>query len=301
MPRRHPVLLCLLLPLMPVAQAHAHAPASSAAASLAPDASDPAPLVLRLDPLLAESSLAAAGSASMAVLPTDTEEWGGRMTASLAMAAGNRQTTALRVDVDVAKREAGGKTSVVAAISESQSGRGDRRQTTAGRWSGTVEHDRDLDHDSFAFARAGAAQDRVLDLRLRTQVSVGVGRRLLRNPDETLEVTLGVGRTASRYAERKTIGGQTDTRFASNVLVLGNEYTRQITRDVQLKQRLEGTLSIDGDRNQTLNFSTVLSVDMTRTLALTVSFTDVYARRVAVGQRRNDATLTTGLSLRLGP
>lgn len=291
MPRRDPFLLCLLLPLMPVVQAHAQAPAPT----------DPEPLVLKADLVLAEESLAAAESASMAALPPDTDEWGGRMTASLALAAGNRQTAAARVDVDVSKRQAGGKTSVVAAVSESQSGRGDRRETTAGRWAGTVEHDRDLSPASFAFVRVGAGQDRILDLRLRTQVSVGVGRRVLRNPDETLDVSFGVGRTVSRYGERKTIGGQTDTRFASNVLVLGNEYTRQITRNVQLKQRVEGTMSVDGDRNQALNFSTVLSVDMTRTLALTVAFTDVYARRVAAGQRRNDATLTTGLSLRLGP
>jgi len=305
MPRHAPLLLCLLLPVASPAQAQAEALPSPPSAPLPTPSGARAvaraePLILRPDPVLVVAPQGAA--APFAASPADApSEWVGRMTASLALTAGNSQTTAARLDLDVAKRQAAGKTSVLAAVSESQSGRGAQRDTTAGRWAGTVEHDRDLDTDNFAFARVGAAHDRVLDLRVKTQVAVGVGRHVLREADETLDASVGVGRSVSRYRGLKTIGGETDTRFASNVVVLGNEYTRQFTPHVQLKQRLEGTFSIDGDRNQALHFSTVLSVDMTRTLALTVAFTDAYARRVAAGQRRNDAALTTGLSFRLGP
>lgn len=296
MSRHAPLLLCLLLPFASPAQAQAEAlPTPSGARAVA----RAEPLILRPDPVLVVAPQGAATPAATGPADAATE-WVGRMTASLALTAGNSQTTAARLDLDVAKRRASGKTSVLAAVSESQSGRGARRESTAGRWAGTVEHDRDLDADHFAFARVGAAHDRILDLRLRTQLAIGVGRHVLREADETLDASLGVGRSVSRYRGPKSIGGQTDTRFASNVVVLGNEYTRRFTPHVQLKQRLEGTFSIDGDRNQALHFSTVLSVDMTRTLALTVAFTDAYTRRVAEGQRRNDAALTTGLSLRLG-
>jgi len=235
---------------------------------------------------------------SLDIAPTP---WVGRMTASLSATSGNSHSRAAQADVDISRKRDGGKTTLTAIVAESQSGKGEERETTAGRWGGTAQHDRDIDVDHFAFARIGLEHDRVIDLQYRAQASLGLGRHLIIEPDRTLDVFAGLGHTVSRYGHPKTVGGDTDTRFASNNLLIGNEYTEQFTPTVSFKQRMEAYLSIDGDRNHLFKLSAALNVDMTRTLALTVGLTDTYNSRVASDQRRNDLALTTGLSVKIGP
>lgn len=231
----------------------------------------------------------------------DPLAWVGRMTASLSATSGNSRSRAAQVDVDVSRKKGGGKTTLTAVVSESQSGARSERETTAGRWGGTAQHDRDIDAEHFAFARMGIEHDRVIDLQMRTQAALGLGRHLVNEADRTLDVFAGLGRTVSRYRQEKTIGGETDSRFASNIVLIGNEYTRQFTPTVSFKQRLEGYLAIDGDRNHLYKLTMALNVDMTRTLALTVALSDTYNSRVASDQKRNDLALTTGLSVKIGP
>lgn len=273
------VLLPGLFCLSAVARAQDAAPAVPAVSAVASAAVDAAPPVPEPDPL----------------------QWVGRMTASLSATSGNSRSRAAQADVDISRKKDGGKTTLTAVVSESQAGSRRDRETTAGRWGGTAQHDRDIDPEYFAFARMGAEHDRVIDLQLRAQAAVGLGRHLLNETDRTLDVFAGLGRTVSRYRHEKTIGGETDSRFASNSLLLGNEYTAQFTPTVSFKQRLEGYLSIDGDRNHLFKLSAALNVDMTRTLALTVAVTDTYTSRVAADQKRNDLALTTGLSVKIGP
>lgn len=227
--------------------------------------------------------------------------WQGRMTASLSATAGNSRSSAAQVDVDIARKKDGGKTTLTAVVSEAQSGARSERETTAGRWGGTVQHDRDVDADHFAFARMGLEHDRVIELKVRAQAALGLGRHVIDEADRSLDVFAGLGRVVSHYREEKTIGGETDSRFASNILLIGNEYSHRFTPMVSLKQRLEGFIAIDGDRNHFYKFSTALNVDMTRTLALTVTVSDTYNSRVAADQKRNDLSLTTGLSVKIGP
>lgn len=231
----------------------------------------------------------------------DPLAWVGRMTASLSAVSGNSRSRAAQVDLDISRKKDGGKTTLTALVSEAQSGAKHERETTAGRWGGTMQHDRDVDAEYFAFARLGLEHDRVIDLQTRTQGALGLGRHLVNEADRTLDVFAGLGRTVSRYREEKTIGGETDSRFSSNIVLIGNEYTEQFTPTVSFKQRFEGYLSIDGDRNHLFKLSASLNVDMTRTLALTVGLTNSYNSRVASDQKRNDMALTTGLSVKIGP
>jgi putative salt-induced outer membrane protein YdiY len=232
--------------------------------------------------------------------PGQPSPWKGRMTASLSLESGNSRSREAQVDVDVARKKDGGKTTLTAQVSESQSGARNERETTAGRWGGTAQHDRDVDADHFAFARMATEHDRVIDLQVRAQAAVGLGRHLISEADRSFDVFAGLGRTVSRYRREKTIAGETDSRFASNILLIGNEYTHQFSPTVNLKQRLEGYLAIDGDRNHLYKLSAALNVDMTRTLALTVALTDTYNSRVAADQKRNNLSLTTGISVRIG-
>lgn len=252
-------------------------------------------------PAVVPAAVPAAPAAPEVPHEPDPLAWVGRMTASLSATSGNSRSRAAQVDVDVSRKKDGGKTTLTAVVSESQAGARHERETTAGRWGGTAQHDRDIDAEYFAFARMGIEHDRVIDLQTRTQAALGLGRHLVNEADRTFDVFAGVGRTVSRYRHEKTIGGETDSRFSSNIILIGNEYTQQFTPTVSFKQRVEGYLAVDGDRNHLFKLSAALNVDMTRTLALTLALTDTYNSRVAADQRRNDMALTTGLSVKIGP
>jgi hypothetical protein len=60
------------------------------------------------------------------------------MTASLSATTGNSRSRAAQVDVDVSRRKDGGKATLTALVSESQSGAKNDRETTAGKWGGTA-------------------------------------------------------------------------------------------------------------------------------------------------------------------
>lgn len=241
------------------------------------------------------------GGAAVDEEDADGSPWRGRMTASLSLTAGNSRTSAAQADLDIDRSRKGGKTSVLATVSEAQSGKGNERETTTARWAGSVQHDRDVDEVRYAFARLSLEHDRVIELQARTQTAIGVGHHLLVEEGRTLNVYAGLGRSVSFYREEKTIAGDTDSRFAYNFVLLGNEYTEQLTPTVLFKQRLEGLVSFSGQRSEVLRFRSSLHVDMTRTLALTVALNNTYNSRVAADERRNDLSFTTGLSVKIGP
>ena len=231
----------------------------------------------------------------------DPGAWRGRMTASLSATSGNGRTRALQVDTDVSRKRSGGKTTLTALINEAQSGVGRDRETTSARWGFTAQHDRDIDAQHFAFARIGADSDRVVDLALRTQLALGLGRHLIDDDERSLDVFAGAARNFTRYREPQLIGRKFSQQFSSTGLLLGNEYSEQVSPTVLFKQRLEGYVGLDGNRDRLLKLTTSLQVDVTRRLALTVALSDTYNNRVAADQKRNDLSLTTGLSVKIGP
>lgn len=231
----------------------------------------------------------------------DPGAWRGRMTASLSATAGNSRTRALQVDTDVSRKRHGGKTTLTALINEAQSGVGRDRETTSAKWAATAQHDRDIDEQHFAFARLGAESDRVVELSLRTQMAVGLGRHLIAEDERSLDVFAGVARSSTRYREPQLIGGERSQRFSSTGVLLGDEYSEQLSPTVLFKQRLEGYVGLDGNRDRLLKLTASLQVDVTRRLALTVALSDSYSSRVAADQKRNDLALTTGLSVKIGP
>ena len=260
------------------------------AAPMAPAASAPAP----------SSEPAKAPDAQPHDDGPDTP-WRGRMTASLSATSGNTRSHNALVDIDVSRRRMGGKATVTAYANEGKSGSGQDRETTAGKWGGTGQYDLDLDPIRFVFGRVGLEHDRVIDLALRDQIAAGLGVHILNEDKRTFDVFAGVGRTVARYSTAKLIAGERASRFSNTGFLLGNEYSEQFTPTVSFKQRLEAFLSVDGNTGHLYKGSMALNVDMTKTLALTVGVTANHNSRVAAGQKKNDLSLNTGLSVKVGP
>lgn len=243
---------------------------------------------------------ALATSHAMAQSTLAAPQWRGLAGASLAVTSGNSSTQALLVNADIARATADDKVTIVGFINEGKSKKAGVSSTTAGKWGVAGQYDRNLTADVYGFGKLGVDHDRVIDLSLRSQVAAGLGYHLIRTPADTFDVFGGVAYTSSSYKTPQTIAGTTDTRFNSTGLLLGEESTHQLNDAVFFKQRLEYYPGMTGNQNQMVKFNAGLSVSMSRSLALTVGVVDTYNSKVAAGVKKNDLSVFTGVSYKIG-
>lgn len=247
----------------------------------------------------------AAAVAALAVLTAtqahaENGAWEGVAGASLATTSGNSSSTNLLLNLDLAMTTPQDKTSVNAYINEGKSKSNGVTSTTSGKAGLGGQYDYNISDSFFGFGKLSFERDRVIDLTLRTSIATGVGLHVIQEPETTFDVLGGVGYTDARYHVVQTIGGETDKRFNSVGLFLGEESTHKLSDTVFAKQRLEYYPGLTGVKAQLLKFNASLSVAMTKSTALTVGLVDTYNSKVAAGQKKNDLTLTTGVSMTLG-
>ena len=232
--------------------------------------------------------------------PADAR-WHGVAGASFAAASGNTESLALQLTLDLERHRAHDKTSVSAYVNEGRSkDNGDATSTTtAGKWGVSGQYDRDLDAAWYGFGKLSFEHDRVVDLTLRSIAGAGLGYHLIQTDALSFDVFGGLSYTVSRYSTVQTIDGSTARHFYSTGGLLGEESSHQFTDTVSFKQRLEYYPAISGSKSQLLKFNALLGVSMTKTLSLSVGLTDTYDSQPAEGRKRNDASLFTGVNVKL--
>ena len=232
--------------------------------------------------------------------PADAR-WHGVAGASFAAASGNTESLALQLTLDLERHRAHDKTSVSAYVNEGRSkDNGDATSTTtAGKWGVSGQYDRDLDTVWYGFGKLSFEHDRVVDLALRSIAGAGLGYHLIQTDALSFDVFGGLSYTVSRYSTVQIIDGSTALHFYSTGGMLGEESSHQFTDTVSFKQRLEYYPAISGSKSQLLKFNALLGVSMTKTLSLSVGLTDTYDSQPAEGRKRNDASLFTGVNLKL--
>ncbi|RZI82578.1 MAG: DUF481 domain-containing protein [Rubrivivax sp.] len=232
-------------------------------------------------------------------IPSEVQ-WRGVVGLSLAATSGNSNTSALVMNLDLSRLTDEHKTSLTGYINEGKNKVNGQAVTTAGKWGLAGQYDRNLTPDWFAFGKLSFERDRVIDLALRSQTSLGLGYHVYRSDSSTFDVFSGLSRTTERYDSFKTVGDETGQHFVSNGILLGQESTHQLTETVFLKQRLEYYTGLSGPMEQLVKYSASLNVAMTKTMSLSVNLVDTYNSHPANGQKKNDASLLTGVNLKLG-
>lgn len=226
--------------------------------------------------------------------------WVGLAGASLAATSGNTSSSALVLNLDLSRLTDQNKTSLSGAVNEARNRNNGVVNTTSGKWSVAGQYDHNLTPVWFALGKLGFERDRVIDLKLRTLSSVGLGYHLVRSDDHTVDVFGGLSYSRETYGVDKTISDDTGRRFSSTAILMGQETSHKLTDTVFFKQRLEFYNGISGQLDKLIRFNASLNVAMTRTLSLSVSLIDTYNSRPANGQKKNDASLLTGVNVKLG-
>jgi putative salt-induced outer membrane protein len=226
--------------------------------------------------------------------------WRGNAGAAASLSAGNTEASSLSVNIDLVRASADDKISLAANTTYGRSRIDGVTRTSASKWAGTGQYDQNLGPQAYTFSKLGLESDRITGLVWRLSLSAGLGHKFVATPDAAFSVFGGVGLSDDRYDSPQTIRGETAQRFSRANTVLGEESAHRLTPTVEVKQRLEITSGISGDRANILRFSAGLAVAMNSHLNLTVGLVDTYNSQPPAGLKNNDLALFTGISLKLG-
>jgi putative salt-induced outer membrane protein len=227
-------------------------------------------------------------------------QWRGAAGASVAITSGNSSSQAALASLDLVRATEGDKWTLGASVNYGRSKVAGVTSTTSNKEGGFGQYDHDLAPGVFAFGKLGLEHDSITDMTLRTLLGAGVGVHIVQTKSDTFDVFGGGSYVDTTYSSAQTIGSETATRFHSVGLLLGEESSNQLTENTTLKQRLEYDPGLSGVKNQLFKFNGSLAVNMSKSLALNVGVTDTFNSKVAAGQKKNDLSVFTGISIKFG-
>jgi len=236
----------------------------------------------------------AAGTAHAQVTQKPDGQWRSLFTAGASVANGNSDAKSVSLGADVIKLTSSDKWAFTGAAQYARSA----GATTANRQSLTGLHNRDITPQWFGFAQLDLVRDIPSDLSSRVTPSTGLGYHVVKEPDQTFDLSAGLAYTWDRYRVPQVVDGQMRTRRDHMGLLLAEESNNKLSDSTTLKQKLTIYPSVSqGDGVRTV-FDAGLSVAMTKQLALTATLSHRFDSQPGDGLKKNDTLFVTGLSLR---
>lgn len=227
-------------------------------------------------------------------------KWRGLAGASYSATSGNSSTQNLLLNLDMARQTEQDKISAN-AMANRGSGKVDGvKSTTADKWGLGGQYDYNLSPQLYVFGKLGLEGDKIIDLSQRRTLGTGLGHKVINEPNTTFDVFAGVANTRSKYKTTQTIDNTTGTSFTTNSALLGEESTHKLSDTVFFKQRVELYPRISGAGGTLAKSTANLGISLNSTLSLNVGLIHNYNSVPTAGLKKNDLSLFTGLSVKLG-
>ncbi|MEJ7139245.1 DUF481 domain-containing protein [Amphibiibacter pelophylacis] len=252
-------------------------------------------------------SLAAAGTA---MAQAQDGQWRGSVGASGAITQGNSESRSVAISGNLNRATAVDRITLNALINRAQ---GTARVLNAdGTLSSTSQnvaannaslfgqYDYNITSDIYGYGNLGFLRDGQQDLNLRTSVGAGLGYHVIKAPDMTFDVYGGLGYSADKYGSNKTVNGETGTSFSRASVVLGEASTHAIGPQLTAYQSVELQPGISGDKAMLIKATAGGSVALTNTISATLGLTNNYNSKPALGNKKNDLSILTGVNVKLG-
>ena len=221
-------------------------------------------------------------------------QWRSLFTAGASIATGNTDAKSASLGADVIKLTTTDKWSITGT---GQYARSDGA-TTANHVGGTTIYSSDFTPEWFGFGQLDLLHDAPSDLSLRTTLGSGVGYHVVKEPDQSFDLSAGVGYTMDRFRHPQVVEDELRSHYDHAELLLAEESNNKLTDSTSFKQKLTVYPNLgDTDGVRTV-FDAGLSVAMTKQLALTATLSHRYDSRPAEGLGHNDTLFVTGVSLR---
>lgn len=270
-------------------------PETVAAPEPAPPQAEPLPVIAPTTqpaPLPHPEPLVAAG------------RWDGDFQTGFSLSAGSNDSQTFNLGLDTTYTRPDDKLSLTAQYLETSS-----RSVSNGVVSVSItalqarlggRYDRDINAQDFGFLGLEFSHDKIRQIDLRTQISSGLGRHLLKGLDNTWDVYAGLNYREDYYSDGGVVvNGSLRTHLRVLEPLLGQESTHQLGgTPARLRQKLVLYPSVSRDSGTRATLDAGLLFDLNKVLSLSMKLQGRYDS-LAQGDKL-DLLFVTGLSVKFG-
>jgi len=222
----------------------------------------------------------------------------GQMRSSIGLGAaftsGNTKSSNLTLNGEAVRATANDKTTLFGNAQYARSG----GVTTADQVRLGGRHDYNLGPVWFAFGGLDFERNKFANLKLRSQLSGGLGYHALKTPDTTWDLFAGLGLASDKFVAATLIDGATRSSYSYTSLLLAEESTHKLSDTTSAKQRLAIYPNLKNSGEFRATWDAGLAVAMSKVMNLNVGFSVVHNSEPGLGRKATDTLLTTGVSVK---
>ena len=210
------------------------------------------------------------------------------------MSSGNTDSRNLSLTADAVRATDQDKTSL---YGNAQYARSDG-VTTAEQVRLGGRQDHNLGRAYFAFGGLDLERNTFSNLKVRAQLSGGLGWHAVKSPTTTFDLFGGLSYTSDKYFNATLIDGHDRSTYDYVGLLLGEESTHELTATTSAKQRLVLVPNLRNRGEYRANWDAGLAVAMSKAMNLNVGFSVAHNSDPGPGRKSTDTLLTTGVSMK---
>jgi putative salt-induced outer membrane protein YdiY len=211
--------------------------------------------------------------------------WGGSLDAAISATRGNSESETLNFGLRAARVSPRDKAGFYFISIFSDSGRGTAR--FANTWRGGSRYDVNIGKRFFTFGFTDIEHDQFQSLDLRLVGGGGLGLNVVKHPKMTFQVFSGG--SANHESFHNSVERQ------SREFVLGNDFTRQVNRNVSVAETLIVYPNLSSRGQYRVNFDSSIVTRLNNWLGWQVTLSSRYVSNPAAGRKNNDLLMTTGI------
>jgi putative salt-induced outer membrane protein len=237
--------------------------------------------------------------------PKEDGQWRGSLSASLAVASGNTKSTNFNVGADGVRATKEDRISVFVTSLYGTRDVAGKTEKTANLTRGGMRYDWNITDRLFTFGLIEAEQDKVQRLDSRVVLGGGMGYKVIKEKDTTFDLFAGI----TNKNDRNTItvtpappAAAFDRRVSTTAteLLLGEESNHKLSDSTSFKQKLTVFPSLKNSGEFRSQFDAGLVTGLASGISLQVTLSNRYNSDVAIGIKKSDTLLLTGINIALG-
>jgi putative salt-induced outer membrane protein YdiY len=232
--------------------------------------------------------------------------WDGDFNAGFSLSAGNTDSQSFNLGLDSSYQRPDDKLALSAQYLESRA-----RSVTNGvvttsitalQWRLGGRYDRDITPREFGFVGLDFSHDRIRQLDLRSVLSSGLGRHLVKTRDDQWDVYGGLTYREDLYGGSGVlINDVLQTRMETTEVLLGQESSHQLGgTPARLRQKFVLYPSLFTDKGTRATLDAGLTLDLHKSLSLSVKLQGRYDSLAQAPAEKYDLLFITGLSVKFG-
>lgn len=256
-------------------------------------------------PVLPPAAARTAGTLPPPLPYVPAGRWDGDLNAALTASFGNTSGQSLNLGMDAVYQRPDDKLSLSGQYQESRSRSVSNgvvtTSLTALQWRLGGRYDRDITPVEFGFVGLDFSQDQIRQLALRSVISTGLGRHLVKSAWDQWDVFGGLTyREDVYYPPGVQIDNEQRTRFDTVETLFGEESSHKLSETARLKQKLVLFPGLGNGNGTRALLDAGLQVDINKTVSLNVKLQGRYDSLAEAPAEKYDVLFMTGLSLKFG-